>query len=50
MDHQQRGGDRVTAALFVSLVAIFAVFYLGVQAVRGFDASRFDTLSDDARS
>ena len=37
----------MTASLFLPLVAIFAVFYFAVQAVRGFGASRFD---DDARS
>ena len=40
----------MTSALFVTLVAIFAVLYIGVQAVHGFDASRFDTFDRDGRS
>ena len=40
----------MTTALFLAVVAIAAVLYLGVQAVLGFGASRFDTPSDDTRS
>lgn len=37
----------MTAFLFLGAVATAAGLYLGVQAVLGFDASRFD---DDGRS
>jgi hypothetical protein len=32
----------VTAGLFLFAVTIAALVYLGVEALRGFDASRFD--------
>ena len=37
----------MTAGLFLVFASIGAVIYVGVQAVRGFDASRFDA---DGRS